>query len=56
MKFKLESLNLPKVSAAGMRILDVLAKDDYSMSDVAVVVAEDPTLSGMMLKYANSPL
>ncbi len=56
MKFKLESLNLPKVSAAGMRILDVLAKDDYSMNDVAVVVAEDPTLSGMMLKYANSPL
>ncbi len=56
MKFKLENLNLPKVSAAGMRILDVLAKDDYSINDIAVVVAEDPTLSGMMLKYANSPL
>ncbi len=56
MQLQLESLNLPKVSEAGMRILDVLSKDDYSINDVAVVVAEDPTLSGMMLKYANSPL
>lgn len=56
MKFNKESLNLPKVSAAGMRILDVLSKDDYSVNDIAIVVAEDPTLSGMMLKYANSPL
>ncbi len=56
MKLELESLNLPQVSEAGMRILDVLAKDDYSINDIAMVVAEDPTLSAMMLKYANSPL
>lgn len=56
MELELEDLNLPQVSEAGMRILDVLAKDDYSVNDIAEVVAEDPTLSGMMLKYANSPL
>lgn len=56
MQLELATLNLPKVSEAGMRILDVLAKDEYSINDIAEVVAEDPTLSGMMLKYANSPL
>lgn len=56
MQLELASLNLPKVSEAGMRILDVLAKDDYTIIEISEVVAEDPTLSGMMLKYANSPL
>lgn len=56
MRVEIKKLELPKVSQAGMRVLEILAKEDFQINDLAAVVCEDTTLAAILIKYANSPL
>jgi len=46
--------NLPSPSGVGLALLQVTQREDVSMEDVTAVVQADPTLTGRILKLANS--
>lgn len=56
MHVDIKKLELPKVSQAGMRVLEILAREDFQINDLAAIVSEDTTLAAILIKYANSPL
>ncbi len=49
-----QDLGLPSPPAIAVNILSIMRKDDFSMHDLAEVIAVDPSLSAKMLKVANS--
>lgn len=51
-----EKLVFPRVSEHGLKVLEVLGGEDYSFDEVLKPLTMDPTLSALLLKYANSPL
>ncbi|GAB4338702.1 MAG: HDOD domain-containing protein [Candidatus Abyssubacteria bacterium] len=46
---------LPTLPEIPMKILEVIAKEDSSMQDVAKIIERDPSLAANILKVANSP-
>ncbi len=45
---------LPSPTGVGLKILELTQSDDASLDDVAAVLQTDPTLTGRLLKLANS--
>lgn len=45
---------LPSPTGVGLRILQITQRDDVSLEEVASVLQTDPTLTGRLLKLANS--
>lgn len=45
---------LPSPTGVGLRILQITQREDSSLDDVAGVLQTDPTLTGRLLKLANS--
>ncbi len=48
-------LKMPAVSPDGIKALELIASEDYSMVELTDIIVRDPTLSATLLKYANSP-
>lgn len=46
--------NLPSPAGVGLRILQLTQREDASIEEVAAVLQTDPTLTGRLLKLANS--
>jgi HD-like signal output (HDOD) protein len=46
---------LPTLPDVPMKILEIIAKEDSSMQDVAKMIERDPSLAANILKVANSP-
>ena len=51
-----DELDLPTLPEVALRIRDVAESDSVSANSLRVVIAEDPGLSGQMIKMANSPM
>jgi diguanylate cyclase (GGDEF)-like protein len=49
-----EKIRLPSPPAIAIRILDMVRKDDFSFSDLALIIESDPALVAKILKVANS--
>ncbi len=56
MRVEIHKLKLPKISHIGIQVLESLSKEDFNLNDVAELVLQDPALTGILIKYANSPL
>lgn len=56
MRIEIHKLKLPKISHIGIQVLEALSKEDFNLNDVAELVLQDPALTGILIKYANSPL
>ena len=51
-KESIELISLPDVY---IRLRDIISSPDYSMADIAQVVAHDPAITARLLKLVNSP-
>lgn len=56
MRIEIHKLKLPKISHIGIQVLEALSTEDFNLNDVAELVLQDPALTGILIKYANSPL
>lgn len=60
MGIDISQLELPKVSPAGVKLLQMLSGDDaelkVDLKQVARTIEADPTLASSIIKYANSPV
>lgn len=48
--------NLPTIPAVAMRVVELAARPDAGMPEVARLIGRDPALATKVLKVANSPL
>src|SRR5688572_32956531 len=46
--------NLPTPSGVGLALLRAMQRDDVELDELAEIVSSDPTLTGRLLKLANS--
>ena len=51
-----EDLMLPTLPEVALKVRDILADDDSSLSDVAKTIAQDISLSAKIIQIVNSPL
>jgi HD-like signal output (HDOD) protein len=49
-----ETLQLPVFHHVALKLMNILAKEDYSIAQVAQIIVEDQTLSSHVLRMANS--
>lgn len=49
-------LDMPAVSPAILSAIEMVTSNDFSMSELSDVIAQDPALSATLLKYANSSM
>jgi diguanylate cyclase (GGDEF)-like protein len=47
---------LPSPAGVGMRIIQLVQKEDFALDDLVTLVQVDPALTGKLLRVANSPL
>lgn len=52
----LREIQIPSMPAIAVRILDIIHKDETSLSELGEIISVDPALSAKMLKIANSGL
>lgn len=56
MEIDISKLKPPAVSQQGLKVLDIIGRDDVDMNILGNGVTSDPMLSATLLKYANSPV
>jgi HD-like signal output (HDOD) protein len=49
-----ETLQLPVFHHVALKLMHILAKEDYSIAQVAQIIIEDQALSSHVLRLANS--
>jgi two-component system, cell cycle response regulator len=47
---------LPSPAGVGLRILQLVQKEEFSLDDLVALIQGDPALTGKLLRAANSPL
>lgn len=56
MEIDISKLKPPAVSQQGLKVWDIIGRNDVDMNILGNAVISDPMLSATLLKYANSPL
>jgi len=51
-----DELDLPTLPEVALRIRDAAEDENISVQSLAAVISEDPSLTGQMIKVANSPM
>lgn len=49
-------LKMPDLSPSGMQVLEMVSREDFDILPLTKAIAQDPVLSSIILKYANSPI
>ena len=49
-------VSLPSLPVVGIKILDILKDDDFSVDELSAIISTDPALAARILKMANSAL
>jgi len=52
----LNKLKLPTISEQGMKSLEIINAKDLKFNELESALSADPMLTGILLKYANSPM
>lgn len=52
----LQKLKLPTISEQGMKALEIINVEDLKFNELESALSADPMLTGILLKYANSPM
>ena len=52
----LKKLKLPTISEQGMKALEIINAEDLQFNALESAISADPMLTGILLKYANSPM
>lgn len=52
----LKKLKLPTISEQGMKALEIINAEDLQFNELETAISADPMLTGILLKYANSPM
>jgi diguanylate cyclase (GGDEF)-like protein len=47
--------DLPSPTGTALRLMELIQRDDSTVTEIARVLATDPALTGRLLKFANSP-
>lgn len=56
MAIDVSKLKLPSISEASTQLMELVADEAFDVGAVSDIVSQDPVLSGIVVKYANSPL
>jgi HD-like signal output (HDOD) protein len=49
-------LKMPDLTPSGMRVLEMVSSEEFEIIPLTRAIAQDPVLSSIILKYANSPI
>lgn len=49
-------LKMPDLTPSGMQVLEMVSDDNFEILPLTRAIAQDPVLSSIILKYANSPI